>query len=164
MKPAPKKETYLLSEEEKIKYIREFWNQLELLIKKRVLYDRPTRTKVVIKESTSVKRYGQKKTFTLTSGNKSLELDIEISPWLWTDGSLQLEYFLTESKNLVIPKRKIEDSIRGQNVKIWKPGANTWWFIEATQPIMSCMKAIELTPVDVSLFDNIEQTIKNLIK
>lgn len=151
-----------LTEESKKAYIREFWDNLEPLVRKDIMSKKSIRTKFKIKEVPSPEVYGQKRIIELTHDKKYLEFSIFFKEWLWDDASVQAKYELLKTKNLVIPKRKIE---RGKNTHyIWRPGESNYWFIKFMGPVTKYIKAVELTPVDVGLFSTLEQAAKNLLK
>ena len=107
---------------------------------------------------------GYKQQVKLVNGGKNLIFTIEFLPWNWTEGSISINIDLKDSRNLVIPKRKIQEL--KNRPEVWRPsdGKNKYFFIKALEPVYNYVKAIELTPLDVGLFDNIEQMIRNLFK
>lgn len=154
-------EEQLLTEEAKRAYIAEFWDTMEPMIDKHVLRKRPRSSQVQVKNGVSEKRLGSKRLYTVKSGKKSVAFSIDVKPWLWQDGSVEVQIKLEESKNLVVPRRKIEK--RTPRSAVWRPGASVYWFIDAFEPARNYLKALELTALDVGLFDNMEQAVKNLL-
>lgn len=157
----PEEQERFLTEESKKEYIVEFWDNLEPMIKKDIMKKKALKTKFKIKNVPSPDIYGQKRLIELVHDKRKLSFTMMIKPWLWQDGSVQVEFDLVKTKNIVIPKRKI---LRGQKMHaVWRPGESDFWFIRTMEPVTQYIKAIELTMLDVSLFDNLEQAAKKLL-
>jgi hypothetical protein len=151
----------LLSEAERQEYVEEFWQTIEPIIENRIFRRRGLKTKYKIKDLPVVEKFQLRKVYEITSGKRHLEFLVKVRPWLWKDGSILVELNYLTSKNLVIPKRKLEAmKIRP---RVWKPGENAFWLIETMEPIASYLKVVEMTPVDVSLFDTLESAFDELV-
>lgn len=152
----------LLTEAERRQYIDTFVETMEPLIIKDIIKNKSNRTRFKIKESSSQNTYGIKKEFELKHKKKQLTFSVEYKPWLWSDASIAVEFDVIDSRNLVIPKRKIGKGAVYHSV--WKPTDSKFWYVKNLEPVGKYLKALELTPMDVSLFDNLEQVAKNLFK
>jgi hypothetical protein len=156
-----KKNYMLLSEIERQEYVDEFWQTVEPIIENRVLRRRGLKTKYKIKELPTIEKFQLRKEYEIKAGKRSLNFVVTVKPWLWRDGSILVELKFLSSKNLVIPRRKLERmKIRP---RVWKPGENAFWLIETMEPIASYLKAVEMTPVDVSLFDTLETAFDQML-
>jgi hypothetical protein len=154
----------LLNEDQQREYLASFWSTVEPIIDKQVLRNRSMRTKTSVRElNDRSHRLGKKYEYTFKNGKKSLVFSVDISPWLWTDGSVKMQVELIKTKNLVVPRRKIED--RTPDPMVYRPDTSSkYWFFEALEPMSNYLKVIELTPLDVGLFDNVEAALKNILK
>lgn len=153
----------ILTESDKRQYIGDFWATTEPLVEKIILSKRSSKTKIAFKKVPSKDLIGTKRIIQLTNGSKILEASVDVVPWLWSDGSLQLTFILENAKNLVIPSGKLKE--RSGKVEVWRPDTSAnYWIIDAFAPISFWLKAIELTAVDVGIMDNMQSLIQNLLK
>jgi hypothetical protein len=151
-----------LAEEDKKTYLREVMEIFQPLMEKHIFRNRPMGTNINVAKLVPKTSLGQKWKWTITHRGKMIAFSMEIEPWLWQDASVLVRLKLEDTRNLVIPSRKIEP--KPPQSQIWRPGSDSWWFIKAFEPAQKYMKALQLTPVDVSLFDNLESAAKNLLK
>ena len=152
----------LITEEDRSAYLLETIELFQPMIDKLIFKQKPVGTIIKKETKTPIHRLGQKRLFTVTHRNKSVAWSVEIEPWLWQDASVLVKLKLEEARGLVIPSRKIED--KAPQSQIWRPGVDIWWFIKTFEPALKYMKALQLTPVDVGLFDSLEAAAKNLLK
>lgn len=151
-----------LNESQKINYIREFWYGFETLLEKKRFSKRNNRTQYTSKNSVStVSKYGIKKEYLFKNKNKEISFTIEARPWLWEDGTVWVEIIFKDAKNLVVPKSKIKKKSQGA---IYKPNYDPIYFLTNTDTLVSYIQLLELTPLDVSLFDSVTAALENLIK
>jgi hypothetical protein len=151
----------MLTEQERIDYVNEFWQTIEPIIENRIFRRRGTKTKYKVTSGIGEDKFGIKKHYHISVGKRSLDFSIKVRPWLWKDGSILVELAFEDSKNLVIPKRRLQKM--KIKPKVWKPEDNAFWLIETMEPIAKYLKAVEMTPVDVSLFSTLESAFEELV-
>ena len=147
----------IFEERQRKAYTKAFWNTIEPVLKSIT-----TKNKVSYnsKESVSEKAFSYKKEIELTNSDKKIIFFIEILPWNWNDGSLLVKIDLKDTKNILLPKKRIKQI--QTTPQIWTPGNDKFILMKALEPVSTYIKIMELTTNDVGLFDNIGQLIKNL--
>lgn len=152
----------LLTEKERKEYILKFAEQLTDVVEKKIFNKRAMGIKFSIKKEASPKHInGQRRIITLTEDDKMLKFAIDLVPWRWENGSVEISFMLLETKNLVVPRRKIDEL--PPKVALWEPGKSDYWFLQALEPVMRYQKILSLDVADVGLLQNLEMILKNLV-
>lgn len=157
-----KSDSNFLTESAKKEYLSEFSSNLKTLMEKSVFKERSLGTKYSFSDVPASDSVGKKTMITLTHKNKTIKFTVEILPWLWTNGSIKVIFNLVDTKNVLVPKKRLGGG--KEIVKVWRPGSSRWWFIESFAPIRNYLKALEVTPVDIGLFDTVELAAEKLLE
>ena len=147
-----------LTEDEKKEFIKNFLDNVELFLEKKRFVKKSRRTKVSSKPAVSTWPLGLKKEYTLKNKEKELTFYVEARPWLWSDGTLWLEIEFKDGKKLVIPKNMVKPKSQGN---IWKPDFDPITFLQNTTAVANYISAIEMTLMDVGLFDSMKAVARN---
>ena len=150
-----------LTEGEKNQYINEFFDGIEMLMEKKRFSKKSRGTSVKSRNIISTWPNGKKKEITLTNGRAKIVYTIEVRPWLWSDKTVFVEVEFKDAKKLNIPKNLIKPKIQGS---IWKYNYDPIFFLTNTNSVVNYIQAVELTPMDVSLFDSIKVAAENIFK
>jgi len=148
-------------DETKHAYIQTFWDNFFPMLEKKMLSRRNGRTKVEWKKSVSINsRYGIKNLCTLRNGNKWLRFSVEVYPWIWSEGTLFVLIKYEDSKKLAVPTKFILPKEQGA---VWKPNFNVFFLLTNTESVLRYIQSIELTALDVGLFQTIQKAVEKLI-
>lgn len=152
--------TNLNNDTERKAFIKAFWEAYEPLLVKHRLAKRRQRTKVSSEEVPSKHLLGRKERYVLTNGSSSITFSIDVQPFLWSDATLQVITELEETKRLAFPSKHLKPI---KHVKVWKPGWSPITFLQNTEPVLRYIQAVEMTPLDLSLFDTVQVALDNLL-
>lgn len=150
-----------MTDEEKQQYVNQFFDNLNDMIVKKRLSKKAYRTRYTAKDIiTASSRFGRRKLYSLKNGSAMITFAVDVRPWRWENGSLFVEFSFVDSNNLLIPKRKIPRS-KGS---VWPSNklSDPFFFLDKTGIVSSFIDIVELTKLDVSLFDTIDVLIKDV--
>jgi hypothetical protein len=120
------------------------------------------KTVFTIKETQSPKGVGHgiRKIVTLRNGDGLLSFQIDVTPFLWGEGSVFIEFKVLDVKGLVIPSNKITPMKKGH---IWKLGYTSTDFIVNSATVMQYLAYAEFSAADVGFFDSISASVNNFL-
>jgi len=150
-----------LTDEQRREIVTTFADGFEALLNKQYFSRMSRGTKVKSDLLPTKWEYGVYKHYTLSNGNKKLYFRILIRDWSWSDKTFWVEIAFVDGKNLSIPIRSIK---RKSYARVWRHDYNIFYFIQRTSIIQEFIRLIELTPLDVGLFDTIQNMIEKMFK
>ena len=155
-------ETFQFNDEKaKHDIINDFWDELKLLLEKKVLSRRNGRTKFKwVKSASSHSKYGIKNECVMTNGNKKLSFTVEVYPWIWSNNEVFVLFALKDTQKLAVPSKFVLPKSKGA---VWKGGYNVFFFLTNTESVLRYIQVLELTPLDVGLFKTIQTAVEKLI-
>lgn len=142
-----------LTKDDKKKYVLTFLNQLDKDIYKYRIQNSGIKMKIY--PGTATKSvYGVKREYRLIRDKRELSFTIEVSPFMWNEGTLWVDYRYVDSKNLNTPKSKI---FKGGGVEMHFD-YNKFEFLTHTSVLKGYIKELENDSLSVfSIFDKLLQ-------
>lgn len=149
----------ITGEKERKDYVQSIWDELFKGLEE--TYFSKHGISWTIKKGTSPRSmYGVKNEIQLSKDKKRLSVTVDVYPWLWSDGSMWIEYEFKSASRLAIPSARVTPRKKGY---LWTSGITGIDFYKKTDIMNRYVKIMNLTAADVGLFDNILSAVERLL-